>query len=134
MHYIPVMESQEPKILSVHHISEEEFHSVKEEPEERSESVQLPPLPDLIPIAEMQPLPPVVSLSLEELCSLLEECPLCPHQISQLEVLCSQCCGIFLQFPSHSHLQNFSLVSKVNCLNVPPRECHFIIADHRAAQ
>ena len=100
------MESQKEKnqpieIRSVFHISEEEFLSLEEEPEERSDTFPLPPLPDLIPIADLQP--PVWSNSLLE--DLLE-CPLCTHQI------CPVCQG------------TLSLVSKVNCLKCVTSECH----------
>ena len=151
--------NQPIEIGSVLHISEEEFHSIKEEPQARSETFQLalPPMPDLIPLADLS------WVVLEELHSLLE-CPVCTHQISHLpvhccprgHVLCSPCWDhcpvcpvcqggsqqisgiafylekirefrkirfdimryeIFLQFPSHSDVQCFSVVSgKVSCV------------------
>ena len=76
------MESQNKKnqpieIGCVHHISEEEFLSIKEEPE----TFQLPPMPDLIPLADLS------WVVMEELHSLLE-CPVCTDQISHLPVHC----------------------------------------------
>ena len=146
-------QNQPIEIRSVLHISEEEFRNIKEEPEARSETFQLPPMPDLIPLTDLS------LVVLEELHSLLE-CPVCTYQISNLpvpccprgHVLCSSCWDrcpvcpvcqggsqqisgiaffwrklgnlgkldmryeIFLQFPSHSHVPCFSVVSgKVIC-------------------